>query len=393
MIQSLRLAFLAAICAVPATGIGQPRMQNDSGASPANAPLPIATPSPGAIVPPPRTRLLGAGISGPGSIVGPNWAKVNEQVTGSAVKEGLLPPLKALANIKMRDTYITLGGDGNYYMTGSTGDEVWKYNDGIELWRSPDLKKWDYVGLVWSFAKDATWQKDWHYSQRPVRAIWAPELHYIKGNYYLTISMPPGNRGILKSSTGKPEGPYVNALPNDGYFPGEIDASLFVDDDGKIYMVYRGLWIVRLKDDLSGLAEEPRHPLFPNPDLDPKHHSPSCATQHECKDIGVEAPFLFKKDGKYYFTAADRYEGRYSSIATVSNNIYGPYEMRHEAVPCAGGTNYFKDKEGNWWCGFYGNDNQAPWREKPAIMRVEFDKQGRIHVAKKQPAWVLESKQ
>lgn len=30
--------------------------------------------------------------------------------------------------------------------------------------------------------------------------------------------------------------------------------------------------------------------------------------------------------------------GRYSPMIAVSDNIYGPYRMRHEAVPCGGGT-------------------------------------------------------
>jgi hypothetical protein len=54
----------------------------------------------------------------------------------------LLPPIKPLLKLHIRDTVICLGGDGNYYMTGSTGDNIWAFNDGVELWRSPDLKKW-----------------------------------------------------------------------------------------------------------------------------------------------------------------------------------------------------------------------------------------------------------
>jgi hypothetical protein len=71
-----------------------------------------------------------------------------------------------------------------------------------------DLQKWDYVGLVWSFVKDATWEKG-------ARYVWAPEIHYVRGNYYFAYCVSGGQgggTGILKSSTGKPEGPYVYAL-------------------------------------------------------------------------------------------------------------------------------------------------------------------------------------
>ncbi|MGC4074285.1 MAG: family 43 glycosylhydrolase [Nibricoccus sp.] len=355
---------------------------------------PAPSPASGAIVPAPPPPPPGLGISGPGAVHGERWKKLNESATGSAVKDGLIPNLRPLIpDTQIRDTVVILGGDGNYYLTGSSGNDIWDHNDGVELWRSPDLKNWNYVGLVWSFDKDGTWQKDWRWHKKPTRALWAPELIYIKRlkNYFITLSMPPGNRGLLRSTTGKPEGPYVNALANDGFWPTDIDASLFEDDDGSVYLVYGGGWIARMNDDLSALAEEPRKPVLLNPDMDPKHHASTCPPRRNCSDIGHEGAFLFKKDGKYYLTAADMYDGRYSSLVAVSDNLYGPYDGRHEAVPTGGGTNYFKDKEGRWWCGHFGNDNQAPFREKPAIVRVEFSPDGkRISVAKDQPDFVIQ---
>jgi beta-xylosidase len=337
-------------------------------------------------------QINNKGVSGPDfskNPPGPNFIRVNRQVTGSVVTKGLIPNIKPLIEAQIRDAVIILGGDGNYYLTGSTGDDIWDHNDGVELWRSTDLKKWDYLGLVWTFEKDGTWQKAWRFHKKQVRALWAPELRYIKGNYYITLSMPPGDRGILKSVSGKPEGPYVNALANDSKLDGDIDATLFEDDNGKVYLVYGGGYIAQMKDDMSGLAEEPKKPVLLDPDLNPNHHAGTCLTRRNCQDIGHEGAFLFKRNGKYYLTAADSYEGRYSSMVAVSDNIYGPYTNRHEAVPSGGGTNYFKDKNDNWWCCFFGNDNQAPWREKPGMIRVTFDKTGLVHVDKNQPDFVL----
>ena len=67
--------------------------------------------------------------------------------------------------------------------------------------------------------------------------------------------------------------------------------------------------------------------------------------------------------------------------------------MRHEAVPTGGGTNYFKDKKGDWWCALFGNDAASNWREKPGIVRVEFAKDGKVQIAKQQPSWLLFKKQ
>lgn len=245
------------------------------------------------------------------------------------------------------------------------------------------------MGLVWSIAKEGP---DWAKTRTNPRygvTIWAPEIHYIKKNYYLTYSMPPGDRGLLKSTTGKPEGPYVNALSGDGRLAGAIDSSLFEDDDGKVYILASSCQLALMKDDMSGLAEEMRTPTLEDPDTNPANHARTCPGARECKDIGHEGPYLFKKDGKYYLTAADTYQGRYSSMVAISENIYGPYRMRHEAVPCGGGTNYFKDKEGSWYCCYFGNDNQSPWREMPGLIKVDFELNGKIKIAEQQPRFLL----
>jgi hypothetical protein len=75
-------------------------------------------------------------------------------------------------------------------------------------------------------------------------------------------------------------------------------------------------------------------------------------------------------------------------IAT-SKNVYGPYTGRYEAVPCNGGTNFFKAKNGDWFTCFFGDDRQAPWREKPGIIKIEFDAEGKISVSKNQPDFIL----
>lgn len=55
-------------------------------------------------------------------------------------------------------------------------------------------------------------------------------------------------------------------------------------------------------------------------------------------------------------------------------------------------TIYFKDKAGNWWWACFGNDDQSPWREKPGVVNIDFDKDGKIRVPKDQPDFVAEEK-
>jgi beta-xylosidase len=220
---------------------------------------------------------------------------------------------------------------------------------------------------------------------KPVRAIWAPEIHYIRHNYYICLSMAPGGIALLKSSTGKAEGPYINALSKDEPLTSGIDATLFEDDDGKVYFTATsGNRIARMKDDMSGFAE-PFHAIkLEDPDHDATHHAAKCVDRGT-NDIGHEGVVLFKAKGIYYLGAADSYEGRYSTMLAMSKTIYGPYHGRHESVPTAGGTGFFKDKQGRWWTTYFGNDEQAAWREKPGIVRVEFAADGRVVVSKHQP--------
>ncbi len=316
----------------------------------------------------------------------PGWLKMSpEKTSGTVIKNGLLPLIKPLMELHLRDAVICVGGDGNYYLTGSSGNNIWAWAEGVELWKSPDLKNWSYIGLVWSIEKEGHWEKQWqNLHGKPARALWAPELHFVKNNYFIVLSMPPTGISILKSTTGKPEGPYIHATTvTDKPFVRGIDPTLFQDDDGSVYFTWSGAGrIAKMKDDMSDFAEPFRTIVLQNPDHDSAHHSAKCMGRGS-NDLGHEGAILFKANGKYYLGAADEYEGRYSSCVAMADNIYGPYTNHHESVPCAGGGNFFKDKKGNCWATYFGNDNQSPWREKPGIVKIMFDKEGKIMVVKK----------
>ncbi|MCX7007954.1 MAG: family 43 glycosylhydrolase [Kiritimatiellaeota bacterium] len=269
--------------------------------------------------------------------------------------------LEPLFDFPVRDTCVCLGPDQTYYLTGTTGHPTWwKTNEGIRVWRSKDLKTWEPLGLVWSFAKDATWQKPKGNKQ----AIWAPELHYFKGTFWVAYCVNYGGTGILRSKTGKAEGPYED-MKLDGPLTGEIDASLFDDDDGKVHFVWQNGKIACLKDDMTGLAEEPRH-------LKPAN----------AKDVGFEGAFLTKINGRYHLICAafNKHEkhSTYDCMAASADTIYGPYGDAYLAIPHGGHNTLFKDVRGSWWSTFFGNDPQAPFRERPAILPIRIGSNGKI---------------
>jgi hypothetical protein len=65
-------------------------------------------------------------------------------------------------------------------------------------------------------------------------------------------------------------------------------------------------------------------------------------------------------------------------MAASADSIYGPYSDRYLAVPSGGHNMVFKDAQGNWWSTYFGNDEMALFREKPAILPIRLDKTGRV---------------
>lgn len=220
------------------------------------------------------------------------------------------------------------------------------------------------MGEVWNIDKDGTWQKK---IVGDKRAVWAPEIHYIKGNYWLAYSMNYKGCGLLKSTTGKAQGPYVD-VKKDGPIagPNEIDASLFVDDDNKVYFVFQNGMIAKLNDDMNSLAEKPTQ-------LKPSNY----------KQVGYEGAFIFKNNGKYYLLCADFNNGKkyYDCMIASSDNLFGPYSERYLAIPHGGHNMIFKDKQGQLWSTIFGHDDFSPIRERPGILKIEIDKAGKIKPA------------
>ncbi|HLP24619.1 MAG TPA: family 43 glycosylhydrolase [Acidobacteriota bacterium] len=296
------------------------------------------------------------------------------------------PPL---LDVRLRDPSITVGPDHTYYLTGTIGPDFMTANDGIPLWRSKDLKNWESLGLVWSFEKDATWQKEWTVKNgRRRRAVWAPELHYIKGNFYLAYSVTGHGTGLLRSTTGRAEGPYASVNTPDRPLTRGIDASLFVDDDGAVYFVFGSGSIARMKDDMSGLAEEPVRLRCLPADDDVEHHHPARPCEKsEWDHVGYEGAFLFKANGRYYLSGAERYYERYHCMTAESATLRGPYSTRYVSVPYAGHNTFFADADGRWWSTLFGNDPQAPLQKQPGILRVEFDADGHIRPLVTDAVW------
>lgn len=304
-------------------------------------------------------------------------------------------PVRKLFDYGTRDPHVMLAPDGMYYMVATAFANTlpaplksrpdangWWYNDGIPLWRSKDMINWETLGYVWTLDHDATWAKAFKQSphtERPdkagLRAVWAPEIHYFKGTYWMPYAMNYDGIGVLKSTSGKPEGPYVDIKTDGPLVDDAIDASLFEDTDGKIYLLWNGYQIARMKDDMSGLAEAPR-----KLDFDPP-------------PPWGEGINMQKINGKYVFTNAGvmptvwhgRKENTYDCFSATADSVYGPYTGRFRAIPHDGHQDLFQDKQGNWWSSYFGSGPVAPWGIEPGVLPVTIDANGRLSPKRSYP--------
>ena len=289
----------------------------------------------------------------------------------------------------LRDTEVTVGRDGKYYMTGTIGTyefmfkkemgsdgklHHWLFNRGIPLWVSDDLKNWKSLGYVWEFDRDGTWAKEIGVRDGAnARAIYAPEIHYLKkrDKYYIVygpnMTRKDGQSyglGILESR--EPQGPYKEVSGDKPICSG-FDGNLFEDDDGSVYLLHNGGSIMKLKDDLSG-------PTEPERDLYPSNYT----------RVGYEGVYLFKRNGIYYLTGADwtAYKNGctlYTTVVAMAKNIYGPYSARYFAYPAGGHSCVFEDTKGQW----HATSFELPGKEMyPAIFPVEFDADNRLVLPK-----------
>ena len=157
------------------------------------------------------------------------------------------------------------------------------------------------------------------------RAMWAPSIIQKDKRYYLFFAANDIQKneeygGIGVGISDSPSGPFKDYLGKpliDKFLNGAqpIDQFVFRDDDGKVYMYYGG-WrhcnLVQLNDHLNGFVPFADGTTFK--EITPEGY--------------VEGPFVFKRNGKYYFMWSEGgWTGPDYSVAyAVSDSPMGPFK-------------------------------------------------------------------
>ncbi|HQD09885.1 MAG TPA: family 43 glycosylhydrolase, partial [Flavihumibacter sp.] len=156
-----------------------------------------------------------------------------------------------------------------------------------------------------------------------------------------------------------------------------IDQFVFHDRDGQYYLIYGG-WrhcnIVRLKNDFTGFEPFPDGTVF-------KEITP---------DKYVEGPFMFIRNGKYYFMWSEGgWTGPDYSVAyAIADNLLGPFKRQakilqqdstiangaghHSIIKVPGKDKYFIIYHRR------PNENKARDARETCIEELRFDKDGLI---------------
>jgi beta-xylosidase len=156
------------------------------------------------------------------------------------------------------------------------------------------------------------------------RAVWAPTVEEVGGKYYYIfasgdIHSTDEKGGLEIAVSDKPEGPFRalmdRPLVNEFHFGAQpIDAHLFKDEDGTVYLYYGG-WghynICRMNQDMTGFVPFEDGVTFR--EITPPDY--------------VEAPCMLKRNGRYYFmwSAGDWGNGNYRVNYCTADTPWGPF--------------------------------------------------------------------
>lgn len=203
---------------------------------------------------------------------------------------------------------------GDTYWIYPTKSDLYEKQTYFDCFSSKDLVTWTKHSAVLDTAA-VKWAKI---------AMWAPSVISKDGKYYFFFGANDVHEGeiggIGVAVSDRPEGPYkdllgkplINEIVN-GAQP--IDQFVFRDDTGEYYMYYGG-WghcnVVRLKPDFTGLLPFEDGTMYK--EVTPENY--------------VEGPFMFKKNGKYYFMWSEGGWGlpNYCAAYAISDSPFGPFK-------------------------------------------------------------------
>ena len=192
-------------------------------------------------------------------------------------------------------------------------------------------------------------------------AMWAPDCMEKNGMYYFYFPAAPRepakgfNIGVAISDS--PEGPFMPMFrPIEGIMG--IDPCVLNDTDGRSYIYWsgRGMHGAELKENMTELATPPQ----------------------EIKGLPEgfkEGPFVFKRDGKYYYTFPWVKDKTETLAYAMGDTPLGPFEfkgilMDESSSGCWTNHHSIVEYGGQWYL-FYHHNDYSPDMDKRRSVRID----------------------
>lgn len=222
------------------------------------------------------------------------------------------------------------------------------------VFSSENLTDWTDHGVIVSQDR-VPWVDSGSYT------MWAPDCVEKDGKYYFYFpaaandGSPGFHVGVAVADS--PEGPFRPMFrPIEGI--GGIDPCVLVDDDGKSYIYWagRGMQGARLKDNMMELDSEP-------------------VEIKGLPDGFKEGPFVFKHDGRYYYTFPWVRKNTETLAYAVGDSPLGPFEfkgviMDESPVGCWTNHHSIVNYRGQWYL-FYHHNDMSPDFDKNRSVRID----------------------
>jgi hypothetical protein len=225
------------------------------------------------------------------------------------------------------------------------------------VFSSENLTDWKDHGVIVS-QNNVAWVDSNSYS------MWAPDCINKNGKYYFYFPAICKDTTVVKGMgigvavSEKPYGPFIPELKPVKGVSG-IDPNPFIDKDGQAYLYWasmRGLYMAKLKENMTELASEPQKVL-------------------KLPDGMKEGPYLFERNGVYYFTYPYVEKKTEKLVYAIGKNPMGPFEyagviMDESPTGCWTNHQSIIEYKSQWYL-FYHHNDLSPWFDKNRSIRAD----------------------
>lgn len=214
-----------------------------------------------------------------------------------------------------------------YLYTGHDEDgSTWFTMREWRVWSSADMVNWTDHGSPLSLSTFSWASQD----------AWAGQAVHRNGKFYWyvpVVNRSTGRMAIGVAVADSPTGPFRDALGHPLVENGEIDPTVFIDDDGQAYLYWGNpnLWYVRLNSDMVSYSGGVNRIPLTTAGFGTRTGDANRPTLYE------EGPWVYKRNGVYYNVFAARCCSEFIAYSTAPTPT-GPWTYRGTVMPTQGSS-------------------------------------------------------